>query len=106
VKGYSYTTISMKPDQIPSVGLYVYPDEHARVSFIPGRDTSGSFIAIDFANSRFHVGLTSETRVTDVHVTFARGLFDAAARFLADCERLRDEHATESSEQATPGKVA
>ncbi|MFG1877057.1 hypothetical protein ACGFIV_19625 [Sphaerisporangium sp. NPDC049003] len=110
MKGYSYTTITMEPDEAPRVGMHVYPDEHARVSYFPARDTPASFVSVDFADSHLSIGLTAETTVTDMHVKFARGLLEAAAGFLADCERLRDEHATRiehnTTEQASPAKVA
>ncbi|MGW4637059.1 hypothetical protein ACWEN6_00955 [Sphaerisporangium sp. NPDC004334] len=53
-----------------------------------------------------NIGTTSDTTVTDTHVKFARDLFDAAARFLADCERLRDQHARQATDQTTPDKAA
>ncbi|MEU9890676.1 hypothetical protein [Sphaerisporangium sp. NPDC051011] len=44
--------------------------------------------------------------MSGTHVRFARELFESAARFLADCERLRDEYAEQVPDQATPGKAA
>ena len=104
--GYSYTTIRMTPHESPRVGMHIYPDEHARVSYFPVRDTPAAFLSIDFADAHVNIGLASETTVTDVHVKFARDLVAAAAGFLADCERLRDEQADRSDQQATPSHAA
>ncbi|WP_214411389.1 hypothetical protein [Sphaerisporangium fuscum] len=107
MSGYSYTTIRMEPGESPRVGVSIYPDETAMVRYFPSRDTPAAFIGIDFADSQISIGLTRDTTVTDVQVKFARELVDAAAAFLAGCERLRDERvAGGSSEQATPGKAA
>ncbi|WP_214415593.1 hypothetical protein [Sphaerisporangium fuscum] len=107
MSGYSYTTITMVPGESPRVGMHLYPDETATVRYFPPRDTPAAFIGIDFADSQVNIGLTRDTSVTDAQVKFARELFNAAAAFLADCERLRDEHAAgDSSEQVEPGKAA
>ena len=109
MKGYSYTTIAMVPGETPRVGVSIYPDENVSVAYYPAPTTSAPFIAIDFADSRVHLGVTSDTTVTDVHVQFARDLFNAAAAFLANCERLRDQNTAngaDSSDKATPGKAA
>ncbi|WP_405142807.1 hypothetical protein OG589_35995 [Sphaerisporangium sp. NBC_01403] len=42
--------------------------------------------------------------VTEQDVTLARAIFNAAALYLADCERLRAEQSADSSDQA--GDVA
>ncbi|MEV7968305.1 hypothetical protein AB0O34_20320 [Sphaerisporangium sp. NPDC088356] len=102
MSGYGYTTITMKPDTSPRVSLYITPDEHARVFYHPSKEDPHAFVSVEYAGTQMSIGLTANTRVTDVHVRFARELLTAAAAFLADCERLRDEHA----KQATPDKAA
>ncbi|MDH2429284.1 hypothetical protein [Sphaerisporangium sp. TRM90804] len=110
--GYSYTTISMRPGRSPVVDVSVYPDEHARVQYYPATDGPLAFLSVDHGDAKVNIGTTKHTTVTDAHVRFARDLFEAAARFLADCERLRDEHVGDSGDtgtgtgQATPGKAA
>ncbi|MDH2429774.1 hypothetical protein [Sphaerisporangium sp. TRM90804] len=112
--GYSYTSISMRPGQSPVIAMSFYPDEYARAQYYPATDDAHAFVSVDHGDARVSIGTTSKTKVTDAHVRFARDLFDAAARFLADCERLRDEHAGDSGDtgtgtgtgKATPGKAA
>ncbi|MET8160396.1 hypothetical protein ABZT47_28895 [Sphaerisporangium sp. NPDC005289] len=102
MSGYSYTTISIHPGESPRVGVSIHPDEHARVDYYAAGDSARAFLSVEYGGAWVNIGTTSDTTVTDTHVTFARTLFDAAARFLADCERLRDQH----TQQATPGKAA
>ncbi|GII89484.1 hypothetical protein Ssi03_74740 [Sphaerisporangium siamense] len=104
MSGYSYTTISMHPGQSPRVGVSIYPDQHASVHYYPAGNDPHAFIGIDHCDAHVTIGTTQDTVITDAHVTFARSLFEAAARFLADCERLRDQHAdkTDTTDQGDP----
>jgi hypothetical protein len=95
MSGYSYTTISMEPGRDPRIGVFLYPDQHARVTYFPATDTPAARLLIDHDKAHLSIGTISSAPVTDAQVRFARDLFDAAARFLADCERLRDDHATQ-----------
>ncbi|RCG29089.1 hypothetical protein DQ384_22390 [Sphaerisporangium album] len=106
MSGYSYTTISMRPGQSPRVGVSIHPDEHVSVHYYPAEDDPHAFIGIDYGDAQVNIGTTKDTTVTDTHVKFARNLFEAAARFLADCERLRDQHTRQTTEQTTPEKAA
>ncbi|GII63486.1 hypothetical protein Skr01_35710 [Sphaerisporangium krabiense] len=112
MSGYSYTTISMHPGETARVGVSIYPDERASVRYYPAGDDPHAFIGIDYGDAQINIGTTQATKVTDAHVTFARALFDAAARFLTDCERWRDQHArqvideTAHDDTAAPGKAA
>jgi hypothetical protein len=106
MKGYSYTTITMKPDASPRVSVYITPDERAQVQYFPVKKDPHPFVLVEYAGAQVSIGLNSDTQVTDTHVRFARGLFAAAAGFLADCERLRDQHAKQTSNQTAPDKAA
>ena len=97
--GYGYATITMKPDASPRVSLFITPGEHARVHYHAAQQDAHAFMSVEYAAAQMSIGLTSDTTVTDTHVRFARDLLSAAAGFLADCERLRDQH-------ADPGQVA
>ncbi|MFC6085799.1 hypothetical protein [Sphaerisporangium aureirubrum] len=101
MSGYSYTTITMEPDQAPRVAMHLYPDQHARMTYFPATDTPAAFILIEHAKAHLSIGTTSDTTITDAHVQFARDLYGAAAQFLADCERLRDDHATQTDQHDT-----
>ncbi|MEU9887072.1 hypothetical protein [Sphaerisporangium sp. NPDC051011] len=106
MNGYTYTTISMHPGNPAHVGVNIYPDQHASVRHYPVGDDARVFMSIDFDHTSVSIGTASDTTVTDTHVKFARDLFEAAARFLADCERLRDQHTRHATDKATPGKAA
>jgi hypothetical protein len=106
MKSYSYTTITMTPDTSPRVSLFITPDERARVQYFPATDDPHAFVSVGYAGAQMSIGLTSDTQVTDMHVRFAADLLAAAAAFLADCERLRDEHAKQTSDQTAPDKAA
>ncbi|MEV6979916.1 hypothetical protein AB0M95_01430 [Sphaerisporangium sp. NPDC051017] len=106
MSGYTYTTISMHPGKPPRVGVNIYPDDQGTVSYYPADGSARAFLAVDYAGAWVHIGTTSETTVTDTHVKFARDLLEAAARFLADCERLRDQHARQTTDQTTPDRAA
>ncbi|MFG1879368.1 hypothetical protein ACGFIV_31470 [Sphaerisporangium sp. NPDC049003] len=112
MSGYTYTTIALEPGTAPRVSVSVYPDERARVSYFPPVIDTRAFLSVQHGDTGVFIGLTSDTVVSDTHVRFARELFESAARFLADCERLRDEHADhveqvdQVPDQATPGKAA
>ncbi|MEU9890920.1 hypothetical protein [Sphaerisporangium sp. NPDC051011] len=106
MNGYTYTTISMHPGKPPRVGVNIYPDDHATVNYYPADDTARAFLAVEYGDTWVNIGTTSDTTVTDTHVKFARDLLEAAARFLADCERLRDQHTRQTTDKATPDKAA
>ncbi|GAA1280411.1 hypothetical protein Psi02_72690 [Planotetraspora silvatica] len=87
MSGYSYTTINMAPGEPTRVGVSIYPDEQTRVRYYPAKNDAHAFISVDYGTAHVHIGTTSQTPVTDAHVTFARQLLDAAAAFLAHCEQ-------------------
>jgi len=93
VKGYTYTTISMQPGRSPYLNVTIYPDAHARVRYCPAENGKSScHLSIQHGDAMVAVGLTSDATVTRAQVDFARELFNAAAAFLADCERLAALH--------------
>ncbi|MGV9385782.1 hypothetical protein ACWDRB_58950 [Nonomuraea sp. NPDC003707] len=89
--GYSYTTIQVTPNEEPRIGVAIYPDSSARVTYFPADKSSHAFIDIAFAAAHVSIGTTKDAEITDERVAFARQLLDAAAAFLADCERLHAE---------------
>ncbi|NUW43642.1 hypothetical protein [Nonomuraea rhodomycinica] len=90
MSGYSYTTINVTSDGEPRIRVSLYPDERARVEYYPA-ERGCPFLNIEHAGARVSIGLTHGSEVAEQHVRFARGLLDAAAAFLADCERLHAE---------------
>jgi hypothetical protein len=98
VKGYSYTTISMQSGRSPYLNVTIYPDAHARVRYCPAENGKSScHVSIQHGDAMVAVGLTSDATVTPAQVDFARELFNAAAAFLADCERLAVAHAADQN---------
>lgn len=102
-EGYSYTTITMKPGEAPRVHVSVYPDRHASVRYFTAQEDSRPIMALDHDGAHVTIGITRDMTVTDAHVDFARELASAAARFLAACEHLRDEHATRDDQAGQSG---
>ncbi|MGA4994300.1 hypothetical protein [Nonomuraea bangladeshensis] len=88
---YSYTVIRVRPDEEPRIGVSIYPDSSAQVTYYPAGKGSHAFIDIAFAATHVSIGTTRDTEVTAERVAFARELSDAAAAYLADCERLHAE---------------
>ncbi|MEU8104594.1 hypothetical protein AB0C18_12835 [Nonomuraea muscovyensis] len=87
--GYSYTTILVRPDEEPRIAVAIHPDERTRVEYYPAKEDSHAFPRVEYGPVAVTIGTRSQSQVTDEHVWVARQLFDAAAGFLADCERLR-----------------
>ncbi|MBB5776772.1 hypothetical protein [Nonomuraea jabiensis] len=89
--GYSYTVIRVQPDVETHIGVSIYPDALAEVKYFPAKDNSHAFINITHGVADVTIGTTNNAEITNEHITFARQLLDAAAAFLADCERLHAE---------------
>lgn len=97
---YTYATLTMRPDSAP----------HLSISFhTPGLRVSAGmlfngprpYLEISSRDADVHISSTGAGPVTATDVATAREIFTAAARYLADCERL---HAEQSApDQATPG---
>ncbi|GAA1272965.1 hypothetical protein GCM10009677_27660 [Sphaerisporangium rubeum] len=111
--GCSFTTITMRPGCAPRIGVHLYPDRYAEVNYFPATDSTAAFVSISHGGTSLSIGTASDATVTDAHVDFARKLACAAAQFLDNCERLRDEHATRDNHTGTgtgqigaPGAVA
>ncbi|GAA1765185.1 hypothetical protein [Nonomuraea bangladeshensis] len=80
---YTYVTVSMRPGQ-PS-RFNVSCSTELRVHAWLG-DTGKP--CLDLNTSNASVTVSTSGPVTDHDVTVAREIFNAAARYLADCERL------------------
>ncbi|MBT2233393.1 hypothetical protein [Nonomuraea sp. NEAU-A123] len=93
---YTYVTLSMRPDSAP----------HLSISFhTPGLRVSAGILSnprpyLEFRSHEadVHISTTGAGAVTAADLATAREIFDAAARYLADCERL---HTDQSAKTAT-----
>ncbi|GAA2214164.1 hypothetical protein GCM10009850_096280 [Nonomuraea monospora] len=94
---YTYVTLSLQPDTAPHVGVSFHTP---RLKVRAGILLSNPRPYLDFASheANVHISTTGAGTVTDADLTLAREIFNAAARYLADCEQL---HAEQSAGDAT-----
>ncbi|MEU8268536.1 hypothetical protein AB0B89_15370 [Sphaerisporangium sp. NPDC049002] len=97
---YTYITVSVGPDRAPRVGVAFYTGE-LRIYTATLGDTR-PLLSFGAAEGDVSISTTGAGPVTEQDVTVARELFQAAARYLADCERLYAAHLdqTDTSETA------
>ncbi|MFE3454802.1 hypothetical protein ACFXJ8_38355 [Nonomuraea sp. NPDC059194] len=81
---YTYLTLSMRPGEPSRVGVSFHTVE-LRAHSCVGENGKPYF---DLSTSEATVTVSTAGPVTDQDLTIARDLFNAAARYLADCERL------------------
>ncbi|AQZ67237.1 unnamed protein product [[Actinomadura] parvosata subsp. kistnae] len=94
---YTYVTLSLQPDSAPHVGVSFHT---SRLKVRAGLLLSSPRPYLDFASceANVHISTTGAGQVTEDDLTLARDIFNAAARYLADCEQL---HAEQSAKDAT-----
>ncbi|MFG1708693.1 hypothetical protein ACFLIM_36400 [Nonomuraea sp. M3C6] len=94
---YTYVTLSMRPDSAPHVGVSFHTPG-LRVS--AGMLLSNPRPYLEFSSSEadVHISTTAAGPVTDADLATAREIFNAAARYLADCERLHVEPSATSKD--------
>jgi hypothetical protein len=87
----------MQPDSAPHVGVSFHTP---RLKVRAGILLSSPRPYLDFASheANVHISTTGAGQVTDDDLTLAHEIFNAAARYLADCEQL---HAEQSAQDAT-----
>ncbi|MGN9841479.1 hypothetical protein EDD27_9819 [Nonomuraea polychroma] len=95
---YTYVTVSIRPDQ-PSRISVAFNSAQLRARAWLGDSGKPCF---DLETSDASVTVSTVGPVTDDDLTVAREIFNAAARYLADCERLH----SEQSAKATAGEAA
>ncbi|MFG1941320.1 hypothetical protein [Nonomuraea sp. NPDC048826] len=89
--GSSYTTISIKPDAEPRIGVSIHPDKLTKVDYYAADQHTCVFLCIRHGACQVFISTTSDTEITGEHLRFANELVEAATSFLADCERLHAE---------------
>ncbi|MEW1844529.1 hypothetical protein AB0392_41855 [Nonomuraea angiospora] len=95
---YTYVTVSMRPDQ-PSRVSVAFCSAELRARAWLGESGKPCF-DLDTSNASVTVSISGS--VTDDDLTVAREIFNAAARYLADCERLH----SGQSDKVTAGEAA
>ncbi|WP_084964585.1 hypothetical protein [Thermoactinospora rubra] len=93
---YTYVTVTMQPDEAPCLVVSFYTaDLHIRAGVIDGRRP---YFTVSSDEADVWISTTGGGQVTGADLRTARLIFDAAARYLADCERL---HIHQSAQDAT-----
>ncbi|GAA3700087.1 hypothetical protein GCM10022224_077520 [Nonomuraea antimicrobica] len=83
---YTYLTLSMEPGTAPRLNVSFHTaDLHIRAGML---DNPRPYLEIASREANVSISTTGAGPVTDDDLSIAREIFNAAARYLADCERL------------------
>ncbi|MEV0145201.1 MULTISPECIES: hypothetical protein [unclassified Nonomuraea] len=93
---YTYVTLTMEPNSTPRLSVSFHTaDLRVNAGVL---DELRPYLNISSGEAGVWISTTGAGHVTDADLNTARQLFDAAARYLADCERL---HSQQSAKGAT-----
>lgn len=93
---YTYVTLSLRPEATPHVGVSFHtPGLKVRAGLL--LNSPRPYLELYSTEANVHISTTGAGPVTDADLATAREIFNAAARYLADCEQL---HAEQSAEDA------
>ncbi|MFB4280721.1 hypothetical protein ACBJ59_35910 [Nonomuraea sp. MTCD27] len=93
---YTYVTLSLRPESTPHVGVSFHtPGLKVRAGLL--LSSPRPYLELYSTEANVHISTTGAGPVTEADLTTAREIFNAAARYLADCEHL---HAEQSAEDA------
>ncbi|MFF3671357.1 hypothetical protein [Microtetraspora malaysiensis] len=102
---YTYVTMSIDPGAPAYLAVSFYtPELRVGASVLdPGRP----YLSIESDEADITVSTSGAGPVTTADVDIARQIFNAAARYLADCERLHNEQqSADSNAPACDGSAA
>ncbi|WP_157248520.1 hypothetical protein [Nonomuraea typhae] len=89
---YTYISVALTPKEDPFVAVSFHDAEMwIRATVLADRQP---LLHMSCGKASVSVSTTGAGPVSDADVTTARTLFEAASRYLADCERLHAEQAT------------
>ncbi|MCC5579707.1 hypothetical protein IMZ11_29175 [Microtetraspora sp. AC03309] len=92
---YTYVAMSIDPGKPLRLGVSFYtPDLRVEASVL---DSGRPYLSIESNEADITVSTSGAGPVTTADLDIARQIFNAAARYLADCERLHDEHQSATS---------
>jgi hypothetical protein len=94
---YTYVTLSLRPDTDPHVSISFHTPR-LKVSAGLLLSNPRPYLELSSHEANVHISTTGAGPVTDADLNIAREIFNAAARYLADCECL---HAEQSAKDAT-----
>ncbi|MEV4888822.1 hypothetical protein AB0K48_05465 [Nonomuraea sp. NPDC055795] len=86
LRPYSLVTLSLHEGGQPNVRVSFHSDVRASALVIEAEERP--FLSLECDEVQISVSTRGGGAVTDEDVTIARAIFNAAARYLADCERL------------------
>jgi hypothetical protein len=95
MEAYSHTTIYSRPGEPTHIGVSFLLDTTAWIAAI-GVGKDRCHLHIDHGDVTVNIGPIDATQLTATDVTVARRLADAAATYLAECDRLLAEQATQT----------
>ncbi|MBF8192164.1 hypothetical protein ITP53_42105 [Nonomuraea sp. K274] len=90
---YTYVTLSMRPESAPQLGVSFYT-HGLRVSAGMLHSNPRPYLELSSREANVHISTTAAGPVTDADVSTAREIFNAAARYLTECERMHAEQST------------
>jgi hypothetical protein len=98
---YTYVTVSLSPGAPTNVGISFYsPEVRARASVL---DSGRPYLGISSSSVDVTISTIAAGPVTPRDVEIARQVFQAASRYLAECERLVEQQPADSDQIALPG---
>ncbi|MEV4018439.1 hypothetical protein AB0J35_48880 [Nonomuraea angiospora] len=98
---YTYLTLSMQPDSAPRLHISFHTaDLHIRAGML---SNPRPYLEIASREANVSISTTGAGPVTNADLSTAREIFNAAARYLADCERL---HINQSATDKAPTDTA
>ncbi|MEU4228916.1 hypothetical protein AB0F17_31870 [Nonomuraea sp. NPDC026600] len=101
---YTHVNMCLTPGKAPRVGVSFHTAQiHLYNLLVNGRPV----LDLSSADATVSISTNGAGPVSDQDVTLARELFNAAARYLADCERLHtDPSSSDTTSKATDQTAA
>ncbi|WP_055483140.1 hypothetical protein [Sphaerimonospora mesophila] len=101
---YTYVTVSIDTGGASRVGVSFYtPGLRVRADVL---DSGRPYLDISSKTADVSISTTGASVVTSSDLEAARQIFNAAARYLADCERLHDQQSADLGPVSSPSPVA
>ncbi|MEV4390844.1 hypothetical protein [Nonomuraea sp. NPDC049607] len=98
LRPYTYVTLTVEPNTAPRLNIAFHTaDLHVRTSVL---HKSRPYLEISSTEANVSISTTGAGHVTGEDLRVAREIFNAAARYLADCERLHLDAPAEGSSEA------
>ncbi|MET9339353.1 hypothetical protein [Nonomuraea sp. NPDC003804] len=97
---YTYVTMSMQPDRAPRLSVSFHTaDLRVRAGLL---SKPRPYLELSTAEADVSISTTGAGPVSDADLATAREIFNAAATYLADCERLHTEQTAQAKGATDP----